>query len=154
MTIPSPRALILQSCLLAYDDCGWSCAAMIQYTSDSNGSYPTPEWQNAVDNIYRCLMSGLLSIDNTSFFEKYGSLVEGLRKVSPFQSGNDKILWIATFLSSTDKLHHLIQQHGSLSGFQKDIVNKAFVEDLERIFAEAGVPWSSEPLVPVIFASR
>jgi hypothetical protein len=92
-------------------------------------------------------------VDNTSFFAQYGSLIEGLRRVSPFQRGDDKILWIATFLSGTDKLHQLIEKHGSLSGFDGNVVNTAFIQDVDRIFADAGLPWSSEPLVPVIVAA-
>ena len=154
MIIPTRRALILQSCLLTYDDCGWSCASMITYTADENGSYPNSEWQDAVDNIYRCQKAGLLSVDNSSFFQKFGSLTEGLRRVSPFQNGDDKNIWIATFLSSTDKLQQLIEQHDSGEGFQRGVVNAAFISDLERIFAEAGVPWSFEPIVPIIVANR
>jgi hypothetical protein len=154
MMIPTQRALILQDRLLTYDDCGWSCASMIKYTSDGGGSYLRTEWQDAVDNIYRCQKSGLLTVDNTGFFDKYGSLVEGLRRVSPFQSSDEQILWMATFLSGTDKLHQLVEQHDAVVSFQRDVLNTAFIEDLERIFAESDVPWSSTALVPVIVADR
>jgi hypothetical protein len=52
LEIPTQRALILQSRLLIYDDCGWSCASMIQYTADEKDNFFNSEWQDAVDNIH------------------------------------------------------------------------------------------------------
>jgi hypothetical protein len=127
---------------------------MVKYTPDGRGSYLTNEWQDAVDNIYRCMKSNLLSVDNDSFFKEYGTLVEALRRNSPFRSGDGQLLWNGTFLSPTSTLLQLVGRYLSTTGIRVDIVNTEFIAELERIFADSGVPWSSEPLVPLIVVDR
>jgi len=153
MLMPLRNASILQSRLLAYDDVGGTCAYMIKYTTDDKGLYLHHEWQDAVDNIYRCVKSDLLLINNDNFFIKYDSLFEALRRNSPFDSKGDQILWNGTLLDRTDKLTRLVDKYIAV-GIRWDVVDTNFIEDLEDIFAEAGVPWSTEPLVPIIVADR
>lgn len=148
MNIPTQRAVKIQSDLFAFADVGGSCGGMVKYVPDGRGSYLTLEWQNAVDNIYRYIKSDLIFVVNEVNCAKFGSFFEAIRRVSPF-GRNDRMIWAGTILDPTEKLLTLIDNYKD-KDVRLGIVNPEFIEEIEEIFAKAGVPWSPAPLLPIV----
>jgi hypothetical protein len=105
-------------------------------------------WQLSVDMLYRTLRCDLVAVykylggrDQTSFFE-------AIRTHGP-NDHEDVVLWNGTLIYGTEKLETMIRSFfADLLQVLGD-VNPAFIEALEKIFAENGVPWSEEPLLPI-----
>ena len=59
-------------------------------------------------------------------------------------------LWNGTQVSGTKRLSKLAEAHFPPPVQREDKLNPAFIEALEQIFAENGVPWSDRPLLPIM----
>jgi hypothetical protein len=53
-------------------------------------------------------------------------------------------------ISGTDRLSKLVEAHFPPPDQRDDKLNPPFIEALEQIFAENGVPWSDKPLLPIM----
>ena len=105
-------------------------------------------WQLSVDMIYRSLTCELIAVykfvecsDKISFFE-------AIRSRSPYDGAGD-VLWNGTLIYGTEKLEALVRSFFSDLSKGRDDVSPAFIEALEQIFSQNGVPWSDKPLLPV-----
>jgi hypothetical protein len=148
MTIPEDIAIWLQRHLsmLCEED-----LSIGHFASGKIVSVPdrTPiRWQLSVDMIYRTLTCGLIAVhkyvecsDETSFFE-------AIRYRGPYDRVG-AVLWNGTLIYGTGKLEALARSFFSVISSGQDNVNPAFIEALERIFAENKAPWSDKPLLPI-----
>jgi hypothetical protein len=59
-------------------------------------------------------------------------------------------LWNVTQICGTERLYELVGAYFPPTGEIRHTLNPAFIEALEQIFAENGVPWSDKPLLPVM----
>ena len=148
MIIPIERALEVQVDLFSFADVGGSCGGMVKSVPDGKGSYLTSQWQIAVDNMYRYIKSDLIFVVNEGNCAKFGSLFEAVQRVSPF-GPDDRMIWAGTILDPTEKLLKLIESYRD-KDIRLGVVNSEFIEEVERIFAKAGVPWSLAPLLPIV----
>ena len=109
-------------------------------------------WQFGVDMVYRTLTCDLVGIDVFMECHDRTSLLNAIRTVSPFiDSGG--FLWNGTQVSGTQRLRELVAAHFPSSGELNHTLNPDFIEALEQIFAENGVPWSDNPLLPIMPAA-
>jgi hypothetical protein len=148
MHMPDDVALWLQKnlSLLCEED-----LSLAYFSSGKIESVPddTPSrWQLSSDIIYRTLTCDLIAVykfvecsDKTSFFE-------AIRSRGPYDDAG-AVLWNATLLYGTEKLEALARSFFRVLSQGRDGVNPAFIEALEQIFAENGVPWSDKPLLPI-----
>jgi hypothetical protein len=77
------------------------------------------------------------------------SFLSAIRTVSPFVNSGG-FLWNGTQVSGTARLSKLVEAHFPASDQRDDKLNPAFIEALEQIFADNGVPWSDKPLLPIM----
>jgi hypothetical protein len=151
MQIPSDLAIRLQSRLREYASDISTCAFFIQYPTSSSAFSSVTEWQTAVDAIYRCTKSGLISVWHFGLgCNNENSFLESIRTRDPFDPDDDGLVWNGLFLCGTDRLTDLIARHFANPDDHSSTVNNPFIDELARIFEDAGVPWSSEPLLPVL----
>jgi hypothetical protein len=149
MRMPKDVALWLQETLLEYDGWQWG---LVSFANGEIGYIPSDseaQWQFGIDMIYRTLISDLLSVDVYMECHDRASLLNAIRTVSPFiDSGG--FLWNGTQVSGTKRLSGLVEEHFPPPDQRKDALNPAFIEAVEQIFAENGVPWSDKPLLPIM----
>jgi hypothetical protein len=65
-------------------------------------------------------------------------------RATPTEFSLEAIVWGAP------RLDKLIEAHFPSPDQHEDKLNPAFIEALEQIFAENGVPWSDKPLLPIM----
>ena len=97
--------------------------------------------------IYRTLTCDLISVDVYMECHDRTSLLSGIRTVSPF-AGSGGFLWNGTQVSGTERLSKFAEAHFPAPDQRDGKLNPAFIEALEQIFAQNGVPWSDKPLLP------
>ena len=74
--------------------------------------------------------------------------MHAIRTLNPWGDGAG--FWHATIIWGAPRLDKLIEAHFPAPDQHEDKLNPAFIEALEQIFAENGVPWSDKPLLPII----
>lgn len=109
---------------------------------------------------YRTVTCGMVEVEVLAGFPNLPSFFHAIRTLGP----NDKSgavssagkyaytgseLWNAAQICGTKRLSKLIDAYFPLLGENRDTLNPAFIEALEQIFAENGVPWSDTPLLPI-----
>jgi hypothetical protein len=149
MRIAKDIALWLQETLLEYDGWQWG---LVSFALGEIASIPADSearWQFAVDTIYRTLTCGLISVDVYMECHDRASFLSAIRTVSPFVDSGG-FLWNGTQVSGTERLSELAKAHFPPPDQREDEPNPAFIEALEQIFAENGVPWSNKPLLPIL----
>ncbi len=149
MTIPEDIAKWLQRHLsiLCEDD-----LSIGHFASGNNESVPdgTPSrWQLSVDMIYRTLTCDLTTVYKFVECSDERSFFEAIRSRGP-QDDPGAVLWNGTLIFGTEKLEALVRSFFDDLSQSWDSVDTAFIEALEQIFAEDGVPWSDKPLLPVV----
>lgn len=110
-------------------------------------------WQLGVDTIYRALACDLIGVK--PFIGPYDekSFLRAIRTLSPYDRDQGNIaLWNGTSIYGTERLSKLCGHSFPATGGYDGMVNPAFVEALEQLFAEDDVPWSDRPLLPVVSA--
>jgi hypothetical protein len=149
MTIPKDIAGWLQRHLttLCKDDLsiGHFASGNIDSVPDGTRS----RWQLSVDVIYRALICNLVVVHEYIECHDESSFFEAIRSRSPYD-GAGAVLWNGTLIYGTKKLEALGGSFFSVLSQGWDGVNPAFIGALETIFAESGVPWSENPLLPIV----
>jgi hypothetical protein len=149
MRIPEDKALWLQKTLLEYNGWQWG---LVDFALGQIASLPADteaRWQFGVDMVYRTLTCDLIRADAYMECRDRTSFLSAIRTVSPFiDSGG--FLWNGTQVSGTERLSELAAAYFPSSGELNHTLNPAFIEALEAIFAENGVPWSDDPLLPIM----
>lgn len=148
MMIPTDTALWLQEQMLGLYHEDWG----LNYTLYGNlTSIPddTPDrWQLGVDLIYRGLVCDLLKVKDYGATPDRASFLHAIRTLNPW--GNGAGFWHATLVWDAPRLEKLIEAHFPSLDQHEGKLNPAFIEALEQIFAENGVPWSDKPLLPIL----
>jgi len=121
-------------------------------------------WQLGVDTINRTVTCGLVGVDQLGGFPDRASFFHAIRTLSPDDASGKMIfngrsrisgpgLWNGTFVYGTERLSKLIDTYFRPSNERDGELNAAFIDALEQIFAENGVPWSDKPLLPITSAA-
>jgi len=148
MRITKDKALWLQETLLEYNGWQWG---LVSFALGQIASLPTgteARWQFGGDMIYRTLTSDLIGVDVFVECHDRSSFLNAIRIVSPFKDSGG-FLWNGTQVSGTKRIRELAAAYFPSSGELNHTLNPAFIEALEQIFAENGVPWSEKPLLPI-----
>ncbi len=149
MRIPKDVALWLQKTLHEYN--GW-CWGLMDFALRNVASFPADteaRWQFGVDMIYRTLTCDLIGVDVYMECHDPTSFLNAIRTVSPFKDSGG-FLWNGTQVGGTQRLRELVAAYFPPSGELNHTLNPTFIEAVEQIFAENGVPWSEKPLLPIM----
>ena len=114
-------------------------------------AYTTSRWQLEVDTIYRALSCDLIGVK--PFIGPYDekSFLRAIRTLDPLDRARKSIaLWNGTSIYGTERLSELCGHYFPATGGYDGTLNPPFVEALEQIYAENGVPWSDKPLLPIV----
>jgi len=113
------------------------------------------DWVYAVNLIYRCLVSGIWTTDAApgmlSWLEHYGlsdnyDFCKKLSKHNPFVCNDiNMIYWMGSLLCNTDFGQSFVECFG-LENLEKDEAYPPFINALEKLFYEKGVPWEAGDL--------
>ena len=148
MTIRTNTALWLQGQLLGLHNEDWA----LGYVLDGILTSPPPDtparWQLGVDLIYRGLICDLVKVKDFGATSDRASFLHAIRTLNPWGDGAG--FWHATIVWAAPRLEKLIEAHFQSPAQHEDKLNPAFIEALEQIFAENGVPWSDKPLLPIM----
>ena len=146
--MPEDIALWLQRALNTLDNDDYGLVPFAHGNLDSIPGYSSTRWQFAVDMIYRTLRCDLIAVHKFVQCCDEESFLEAIRSQSPYGSAGG-VLWNGTLIYGTERLSRLIDAYFTSSGESNDTLNPAFIEALEQIFVENGVPWSDKPLLPI-----
>ncbi len=97
--------------------------------------------------IYRGLVCDLIKIKDFAATSDRASFLQAIQTLDPWENGAG--YWHATMVWGSPRLGKLIEAHFPPPDQRDDKLNPAFIEALEQIFAQNGVPWSDTPLLPV-----
>jgi hypothetical protein len=147
MQMPQDTALWLQKHLLGLDHEDWGLVYMLYGNLASTPPDTPARWQLSVDLIYRGLVSGLVAVNDLGATSDQASFLHAIRTLDP--CGDGAGFWHATLVWGTERLSKLIKAHFQPGGERSGKLNPAFIEELETIFAQNGVPWSDKPLLPI-----
>ena len=149
MIMPQDIALWLQRKLqtLAHDDYGLVLFA--HGILDIIPDYSNDRWQLAVDMIYRAIKCDLVKVHKFVECHDEESFFEAIRTVSPYGNAG-AVLWNGTVIYGTEKLEKLVDSFVSDDSDDEGTANSSFIEAIEAIFADVGVPWSEEPLLTIM----
>jgi len=148
IAIPTDTPLWLQEQLLGLYHEDWG---LVYMASGNLASIPfdTPiRWQLGVDSIYRGLVCDLVKVKDYGATPDRASFLHSIRTLNPW--GDGAAFWHATLIWDAPRLDKLIEAHFPAPDRHEDTLNPAFIEALEQIFAENGVPWSDKPLLPIM----
>jgi hypothetical protein len=155
MRIPTDTALWLQKRLLGLDHEDWGLVYML-----SGNLAPIPpdtpaRLQLGVDLICRGLACDLIAVNDYGAFPDRPSFLEGIRTLDPddvtaIDDMSGAGFWHGTLIWGTQRLSDLINANFPPPDERDDQLNPAFIEAVEQIFAENGVPWSDKPLLPIL----
>jgi hypothetical protein len=148
MTIHADTALWLQEQLLGLYREDWGLGYMLDGILTSVPPDTPKRWQLGVDLIYRGLVCDLVKVKDYGATPDRASFLHAIRTLNPWGDGAG--FWHATLVWGAPRLDRLIQAHFPTPDQHEDKLNPAFIEALEQIFAENGVPWSDKPLLPII----
>ena len=116
---------------------------------DSPALYTLARWQLGVDMVYRTVKCGLVDVNDYGAFPDRKSFYQGIRTLNPDDSSGDGF-WHATLVWGTERLSQLVDTYFQPRGERNNELNPGFLEAIEEVFAENGVPWSDEPLLPIM----
>jgi hypothetical protein len=147
MKISTDIALWIQKCLLGLDGEDWSVGYMTDGIPTIAG-HAIDRWQVGVDLVYRTLTCDLIGVDVFMECHDRTSFLHAIRRVSPYEELGG-FLWNGTRVHGTKRLSKLINDNFPPRSERDDKLNPVFIEALEAIFAENGVPWSDKALLPI-----
>jgi len=110
-------------------------------------------WQLAVDTIHRLLASGLIyeahNEDELSVItqREYLAYVNALAQKDPFAYPLN-MEWMEWDLYATDRCKKLLNKYG-ISTFYEGGLVEPFIEEVEALFTQHGVPWQDSPIIPI-----
>jgi hypothetical protein len=137
ITIPTDTALWLQEQLLGLYNEDWPLGYVLDGILAS-APQDTPErWQLGVDLTYRGLVCDLVKVKDYGATPDRASFLHSIRTLNPWGDGAG--FWHATLGWGAPRLEKLIEAHFAAPD-RHDTLNPAFIEALEQIFAENGVP--------------
>jgi hypothetical protein len=148
MTIPVDTALWLQEQLLGLYHEDWGLVYVLYGNLASIPDETPARWQLGVDLTYRGLVCDLIKINDFGATSDRASFLQAIRTLDPCGEGAG--FWHATIVWAAPRLNKLIEAHFPPPDQRDDKLNPAFVEALEQIFVENGVPWSDNPLLPIM----
>jgi len=149
MTIPDDIAKWLQRHLSILCEDDLSIGHFSSGDIDSVSINTPARWQLSVDMIYRTLKCDLIEVFKYLNCHDRQSFLDAIRRYGP-DNHIDIVLWNATLIYGTGKLEALVRSFFGTPSNGRDKLNPAFIEALEQIFAENGVPWSDKPLLPIM----
>jgi hypothetical protein len=127
-----------------------SCASVIGGKITEIPSRSVARWQFGLDMIFRLNKSGL------TYFQYFiihpndvAELFQTLQSSNPF-FGVSGFVWNGTYVGGTDRLVALIEKHFPSSQPYDASLNAEFVQEVEDIFQSSEVPWSIQPLLPIV----
>jgi hypothetical protein len=161
MRIPDETALWLQNLLLGYSGECWSMADFVLGRLESVPQQTEARWQLGVDTVYRTLRSDLLQVEGLAGFPTLPTFFHAIQTLSPDDKSGARSssgefsytgpeLWNASQICGTKRLSELVNAHFPLVGEIRRTLNSTFIDAVERVFAENGVPWSEKPLLPIM----
>jgi hypothetical protein len=146
--IMSPEiALWIQKTLLGLNGEEWGITYVTGRMSGISKD-DVSRWQLAVDLVYRTLACDLIDVHGFMECHDKPSLFLKIRRIDPFKDLGG-LLWNGTQIHGTKRLSALIESHFPSAQLDRKL-NPSFIEALEQIFAENGVPWSDKPLLPIM----
>jgi hypothetical protein len=148
MTIPTDTAQWLQEQLLGLYHEDWALGYVLDGILASVPPDTPERWQLGVDLLYRGLICDLVKVKDYGATSDRASFLHAIRTLNPWGDGAG--FWHATLVWGAPRVDKLIEAHFPPPDQRDDKLNPAFIEALEQIFAENGVPWSGEPLLPVM----
>jgi hypothetical protein len=148
MMMPKDTALWLQRALNTLENDDYGLVLFAHGNLESIPGYSSTRWQLAVDMIYRTIRCDLIAVHKFIQCHDDESFFEAIRTLSPYGRAGG-VLWNGTLIYGTELLSDLIDTYFPQRGEREDKPKRAFIEALEQIFAENGVPWSDKPLLPI-----
>ena len=149
MTFPIDVAEWLQFTLrdlaVDYTTCGGVISGNIKDFPDNTNA----RWQFGLDMIFRFNKGGLTYFDYCVNPHDVTELFRTLQTSNPF-FGQSGALWNGTFMSGTDRLRALVEKHFPSSQPYDASLNAEFVQEVEDLFQTSEVPWSTQPLLPIV----
>lgn len=118
------------------------------YPRDGDKEEEKQCWQEGMDLIYRMMKSKLLvrtfykENDESHFPQLFGEL----SKINPY--GDEPHIWLLEQLYTTGACKALVRKYG-IDRLLQEKITEEFIEEIEQLFEEAGVPWTKEPLIPI-----
>ncbi len=106
-------------------------------------------WQLSVDMLYRLIKCELISVLNFADCTDIPSFFSEIQSHGPDFDDQGAYVWMAIQIYGTDKLEVLMKSHFGELSRAWDALNPVFINALERVFADNGVPWSEKPLLPI-----
>jgi hypothetical protein len=160
MRIPDETALWLQNLLLGYSGECWGMADFVLGKLNSVPQQTEARWQLGVDTIYRTVKCDLVQVEGLAGFPDLPSFFHAIQTLSPDDKSGARSssgefaytgpeLWNVSQICGTKRLVELVKAHFPPVGETRRTLNPTFIEAVERIFAESGVPWSDKPLLPI-----
>ena|SRR5271165_5078989 len=150
MQMPNDIAKWLQNELTGLNHEDWG---LVYLLTGNLGSIPlgTPaRWQLGVDVIYRLLLCDMVSVDDLSGNIDQKTVLHTIQTSDPYADGAG--YWHATLIWGTQHLSELIDSHLPPDSAPNSELVPSFIDALEQLFAENGVPWSDKPLLPIMLA--
>jgi hypothetical protein len=148
MIIPADIARWLQEQLLGLYHEDWGLVYVLYGNLGSIPDYTRERWQLGVDLIHRGLVCDLIKVKDFGATSDRPSFLNAIRTLNPWGDGAG--FWHATIVWGAPRLDKLIEAHFPPPDQRDGTLNRAFVDALEEIFAENGVPWTDKPLLPIM----
>jgi hypothetical protein len=104
-------------------------------------------WQVAVDLLHRLLKCDLVRVSLLCVGQSRKNLLSTLQTHSPFTNAGG-LEWNGPYFRGSARLRDLFMRFPD-ADVRNGPADAGFVDALEAIFAENGVPWSDAPLLPV-----
>jgi hypothetical protein len=148
MKLSTEIASWMQKLLLGVNGEYWG----VGYVTDGIPNVPdgtSGRWQLGVDMVYRTFTCGLLDVDVFVECHDKTSFLRAIRMINPYEDSGG-FLWNGTQVYGTERLRILVDAHFAPQHEHDDELNVTFIEALEQIFADNGVPWSDKPLLPIM----
>lgn len=147
MKIQTEIASWIQQSLLGVNGEYWGVGYMMDGIPDIPGG-AVGRWQLGVDIIYRAMTCDLIAVQVFVECHDSDSFLRAIRTVSPYEDSGG-FLWNGTQIYGTERLSKLVNAHFPSVSQIRRTLSPAFIEALERIFVDSGVPWSDKPLLPI-----
>ncbi|WP_188248542.1 hypothetical protein [Stenotrophomonas maltophilia] len=119
------------------------------------GAADPERWSFAVELTYRCLSAGLWRLTYHDLLEDLGlpsidAFCHKLSVLRPDQlSDEGQVLWLDTYMEATELCLDLVSRYLRSQSSGETTFHPGFQDEIERMFSDAGVPWSRGPLFPI-----
>jgi hypothetical protein len=157
MIMENDEANIIQWNLYLITLDGYCPADFLEWPRHNVGVDPKKRWQFAVDMIYCCIKSGLMTVWNEGWMKSVGvgcadNFALVLAKNDPFDQltfrERGAVFWLEPLLCSTDFCKNLLRKFGVVDE-NAEIVCEPLIEEIERIFASHNLSLGRKPLILV-----